>query len=96
MTRKRTWSMVVVAFSLTLCVALFAGGLLLVSIRSGRTLFGENYEPVTLQQELPLDETEDSTFVWLPARLRTLLRVPIWEVQLMEWLLSKTQAAGHL
>ncbi len=88
MLKKRTLTAVVYAFLLTLCVALFAGGLLLVSIRSGRTLFGEHYEAVSLQQELPLGETEDGAFVWLPARLRTLLQVPIWEVQLVEWLLS--------
>lgn len=90
MSKKRTWTTVVCAFSLTLCVVLFAGGLLLVSIRSGRTLFGENYEPVSLQQEVPLGEMEDSTFVWLPARLRVLLRLPMWETQCIEWLLSKT------
>ncbi len=83
--------MVVAAFSLTLCVALFAGGLLLVSIRSGRTLFGEQYEPVSLQQDLALGETEDSTFVWLPARLRVLLRLPLWETRLSEWLIQKRQ-----
>ncbi len=89
MPKKRTWTAVVCAFSLTLCVALFAGGLLVVSMRSGRTLFGENYEPVTLQQELPLGETEDSTFVWLPARLRVLLQVPMWETQCLEWVLGR-------
>ncbi len=86
MPKKRIWTAVVCAFLLTLCGALFAGGLLVVSIRSGRTLFGENYEPVTLQQELPLGETEDGTFVWLPARLRVLLRLPMWETQCFEWL----------
>lgn len=84
MPKKRTWVAVVCAFSLTLCVALFAGGLLLVSVRSGRTLFGESYEPVNLQQELPFVETEESTFVWLPARLRVLLRLPLWETQCVE------------
>ncbi len=88
MPKKRTWMTVLYAFVLTLCVALFAGGLLLVSIRSGRTLFGETYEPVSLQQDLPLGEAEDSTFVWLPARLRVLLRLPMWETQLFERLLA--------
>ena len=87
MPKKRTWAAVVSAFFLTLCVAVFAGGMLLVSFRNGRTLFGETYEPVSVQQELPIGETEDSTFVWLPARLRTLLRIPMWEVQFAEWLL---------
>lgn len=89
MKKRRTWSAVVAAFSLTLCVLLLAGGLLLVSIRSGRTLFGDTYQPVTLQQELPLDETENTEFVWLPARLRVLLRLPMAEMQLLEWLLKQ-------
>ncbi len=95
MPKKRTWTAVACAFSLTLCGALLAGGLLVVSIRSGRTLFGENYEPVSLQQELPLGEAEESAFVWIPARLRVLLRLPMWETQYLEWLLSKTKAAGR-
>lgn len=87
MSKKRTWTTVACAFLLTLCAALFSGGMLLVSIRSGRTLFGETYEPVSLQQELPLGEAEDGTFVWLPARLRVLLRLPLWETRLLEWLI---------
>ncbi len=87
MKKKRTWPAVISAFSLTLCGLLFAGGLLLVSVRSGRTLFGEAYEPVTLQQELPLDGTENTAFVWLPARLRVLLQVPMWETRILEWLI---------
>ena len=79
---------VISAFFLTLCVAVFAGGMLLASFRNGRILFGETYEPVTLQQELPLGDVKDNTFVWLPARLRTLLRIPMWEVQFAEWLLT--------
>ena len=88
MPKKRTWTAVISAFFLTLCVAVFAGGMLLASFRNGRILFGETYEPVTLQQELPLGAVKDNTFVWLPARLRTLLRIPMWEVQFAEWLLT--------
>lgn len=95
MAKKRTWTTVAAAFFLTLCVALFAGGMLLVNIRSGRILFGESYEPVTLQQELPLGEADDDTFIWLPARLRILLQIPLWETQCAEWLLSKNEAAGR-
>ncbi len=89
MPKKRTCSAVISAFLLTVCVSAFAGGLLLVSVRSGRTLFGEDYEPVSLQQELPLGETQDGTFVWLPSRLRVLLRLPLWETKCLEWLLSQ-------
>lgn len=95
MLKKRTWVTVLGAFLLTVCVALFAGGMLLVNLRSGRTLFGENYEPVSLQQELPLGETEKGNFVWLPARLRGVLRLPLWETQCLEWILSKNKAAGR-
>ncbi len=89
MKKNRTWTTAMCAFLLTACVLLLAGGLLVVSIRSGRILFGGTYEPVTLQQELPLRETEDSTFVWLPARLRVLLRLPMWETQCLEWILGR-------
>lgn len=88
MAKKRTWSLAISAFLLTLCLLLFVGGLLLVGMRSGRTLFGETYEPVAVQQELPLDGGENSSFVWIPARLRVLLRIPLWETQCLEWLLG--------
>ena len=88
--------MAIAAFSLTLCVLLLAGGLLVVSIRSGRILFGETYEPVTLQQELPLEESEDNLFVWIPARLRVLLRLPVWEAQCLEWIGQKISGRFNL
>ena len=88
MKKKRTWHVALSAFSLTMCLLLGIGGFLLVSIRSGRTLFGEQYEPVALQQELPVDDTGTMGFAWLPARLRAVLRVPMWEVQLFEWVLK--------
>ena len=85
MKKKRTWYTALCAFSLTLCVVLLIFGLLVVSIRSGRVLFGEQYDPVMLQHDLPIGQTVSSEFVWLPARLRILLRVPMWEVYCLEW-----------
>ncbi|MBR5539861.1 MAG: hypothetical protein IKU56_00585 [Clostridia bacterium] len=88
MKKKRTWPTVLSAFTITFCLLLTAGGLVLVGMRSGRRLFGEAYEPVTLQHELPLDDENDTVFVWLTARLRVLLRVPMWETQCLEWILQ--------
>lgn len=92
----RTGKAVACAFSLTLCVLLLIGGLLLVSLRSGRTLFGAGYESVMVQRELSRAESDTTVFVWLPARLRVVWQIPMWEAQCCEWLLSRDTKRGKV
>ena len=88
MSKKRTWSAVLAAFFVTLSVLLLIGGLLLVNVRNGRILFGEQYEAVSRQQAEPITELKTADFVWLPARFQVLLRIPYWELHVWEWLES--------
>ncbi len=87
---------VVCAFLLTLCVLLLIGGLLLVSLRSGRTLFGDGYESVLAQREWSRVESDTTAFVCLPARLRVVWQIPKWEAQCCEWLLFRDTKRGEV
>ncbi|MBQ9963573.1 MAG: hypothetical protein IJP14_00435 [Clostridia bacterium] len=91
MKNKRSIAAAVSAFCLTVCVLGTVGGMILTDMRSGRTLFGEAYEQVAIQREDTAVTERNSVFdlMWLPARWQLLCRVPLWETQVIQWLLSR-------
>ncbi len=78
------------AFCITACLLGTVGGMILTDLRSGRTLFGETYEQVSIRRD---EETAEHRSVldlmWLPARWQLVCRLPLWETQAIQWLLSR-------
>ena len=85
---KRAWCAALAAFTLTLAVWGTVVALLVVDVRVGRTLFGEQYAAATHDNKVDSVSADPFSFSWLPARLQVLLKVPEWEAQVLEWLLS--------
>ncbi len=89
MKHRRAWCAGISAFLITVCLLGTVGALLLTDLRSGRILFGDAYEQVTVQQETAVERGHVMELSWLPVRLQLLWRIPQWEARVMQWLLSR-------
>ncbi len=87
---KRSVGMAISAFCLTACVLGMIGGMVLSDLRSGRTVFGDTYEQVLTQRDDTVIAQKNMLDLgWLPARCQLICRLPLWESQVIQWLLSR-------
>ena len=89
MKHKRALCAAAAAFVLTVAVVGTVAALLLVDVRVGSTLFGDRYATATYDGAVSEKGEDTFSFPWLPARLQVLFKIPDWEAQLLEWLLSR-------